>query len=384
MNKYVYWVLCALVVVGLTSITIYQSSSSEWILQKGDTVILPVSSLGDFKANQLQYFQQNGKSYLAALFKEKHRIMAWSWPEGKPFFSLNLRQLAFDTYWSGMNIRNTDSILLCGHYTNLLLVIDTSLAIKDYWLMDGPTDTAPDSGWYVYSHLRNPITWYPPLIWAGHIVKVKSIAAYADTRPQMIIDMAQKRILCTYGRYPEAYQDETYHLTGIQQSALVHQNGSSILSYPVDHKLYRYNYKQPIDTVNVPSKYLLQYNFPAFDNSTNTFEYANSLGHYNRLLYNPYKKIYYRIAIHPQDKKNIEGGVLRMDAPWSILVLDSSLNILTEKYMPAKTYRYSNVFVCPQGLAVSLNHPKVMKEEGDKRDALKFKIFSLTNQNSTL
>jgi hypothetical protein len=58
--------------------------------------------------------------------------------------------------------------------------------------------------------------------------------------------------------------------------------------------------------------------------------------------------------------------------PWSLIVLDKNLNILTEKYFEGKKYNYYTVFPTPEGLFVCNKH-ELNEEIADNE--IQFTIF---------
>lgn len=81
--------------------------------------------------------------------------------------------------------------------------------------------------------------------------------------------------------------------------------------------------------------------------------------HYPRLVYDPFRDIFYRFVIHGHPR--IEGreflDYLRHPQNVSIIILDSKMNIIGETKFPPDIYDESGFFILKDGLYLSRSHP---------------------------
>ncbi|WMN07262.1 DUF4221 family protein [Marivirga arenosa] len=73
---------------------------------------------------------------------------------------------------------------------------------------------------------------------------------------------------------------------------------------------------------------------------------------YVNLVFDPFKRLYYRIAKHSNDNLGKENSH-RMEAEWSIIVFNENFVVLGEVLMPKKTYNYLQILPTNSGLLVS-------------------------------
>lgn len=116
-----------------------------------------------------------------------------------------------------------------------------------------------------------------------------------------------------------------------------------------------------LQKIKVKSKYLSPLKFKpqkmgyvSPDNCTNMAK-----PRYGNILYDPYRKVYYRIAF---PKTDIEKGINCMELDmsggkkFSIMILNEDFQIIGETLMPDYTYNSTLCFVRPDGLYISESH----------------------------
>lgn len=97
---------------------------------------------------------------------------------------------------------------------------------------------------------------------------------------------------------------------------------------------------------------------------------------YGNILYDPYRKVYYRIA-YP--KAEIEKGINCFELSsfggknFSVIILNEDLEIIGETLMPDYTYNPTLCFVRPDGLYISESH--IFNPDFDENE-LSFRLFS--------
>lgn len=164
------------------------------------------------------------------------------------------------------------------------------------------------------------------------------------------------RINCETGIWPKKYtENNSYIIHGSDVSRAICDN-KLIFSFGMDHNLYVYDSSQLIRKVFVKSKYIdsleitdkSKINDPWYiKQSTNTFSF------YKGIVYDKYRKLFYRIAVHKQVFSNQDGTInLLGDNPWSIIITDTNFKVLDEIYIPAKTLDFNSIIVTANYLLI--------------------------------
>lgn len=121
--------------------------------------------------------------------------------------------------------------------------------------------------------------------------------------------------------------------------------------YPVFDTLYIYdvNTHELIQKKKIPSKYV---KIPPREikNNENGYFYATEIPFYKRILYDPFKEVFYIIIKHDMSP---EVSIRQGDESFSILVLDKNLLIIKEWFFEGRKYDCNNVLILPEGVYIS-------------------------------
>ncbi|MDR2145114.1 MAG: DUF4221 domain-containing protein [Tannerella sp.] len=109
------------------------------------------------------------------------------------------------------------------------------------------------------------------------------------------------------------------------------------------------------------------------------FRYGNPL--YGNLIYDPYRKLYYRFAYPGVDLEN-GPDYISLTAlgrkKFSIIILDKNFNVVGETMFPEWVYCPSVMFVSRDGLYICNNHPM---SSSFNEDILSFECFEVKKNN---
>lgn len=135
-----------------------------------------------------------------------------------------------------------------------------------------------------------------------------------------------------------------------------------------------------IETKTVKSRYIINKDFKMPDfHSGNMLDIPKTiLEHpaYENFIYDPYRDMIYRFC-YPGVSLSKNDNLMNMNEfkpIFSVMILDTDLNILGETLMPENTYNMKMAFVGRDGLYLSTNH---YLHKGFNADSLKFEIFNL-------
>ncbi len=159
-------------------------------------------------------------------------------------------------------------------------------------------------------------------------------------------------------------------------------NGKKLaFSFFGDHRLFYVDTpaEKQLQTVDSRSQYLGE-KFPLFPvagGRADTYRYLFASDRYESLLYDPFRNIYYRIAV--PGAEDLDENRLRelRTAPvrFSILILNQNLEPIGEHLLADNTYLPQNIFIGSKGLYISTSHPN---NKEAKEDFLSFDLLKVT------
>jgi hypothetical protein len=168
-------------------------------------------------------------------------------------------------------------------------------------------------------------------------------------------------IVNEYGAFPSKYLVNNYNATSAHITANCNEKFCysfatedtisiyDLNSMTTDNKAMSSKFYQPHDTCPCV--------FPKDDYYGCLEKYSLENFSYFNLIYDQFRKKYYRICLHKYKYENADGTVnTSMERPWSIIVADSNFNIEKEVTFPALKYDYRFVYVTSKGLIVSKNN----------------------------
>jgi len=181
---------------------------------------------------------------------------------------------------------------------------------------------------------------------------------------------------CSYiyfNNYPEAMRGAVWGSRGMTYSTTRNDDDQLVSSYSSDHKIHLLDLKD-----RTKSEFLAKSKFfekleplenPGMDTNR---EYVFTTPSYGAIIFDPYRKIYYRIARHGLSE--IADDSEFYDQNFSIIILDEDFQILGESFFPGKRYIPHQFFLTEEGLYLSSNNDKNPEL---REDVLSFKLFEV-------
>lgn len=128
---------------------------------------------------------------------------------------------------------------------------------------------------------------------------------------------------------------------------------SFLISFPADHYIYSYDYKQDSITKfyagseHIESTFYIKKPKQEFINADDRTKHFVESDSYSTIIYDQYQNIYYRFA----ELNSIYEGIPGWSKELSIIILDSEFNIIGETFIGKvpTTYRYAT-FITKEGL----------------------------------
>lgn len=166
-------------------------------------------------------------------------------------------------------------------------------------------------------------------------------------------------------RYDKRFQENYY---GFIMNAFrgVINDSISIYSSKIDPNLYLYNRNSnKVDTFSIKSNYhtdISDISYENRDDAVKKIEHLEVSPTYEAIIFDKFRKLYYRFYNHAQEKVNPDGTFNSYgDKQYSLLIFDENFNKKNEILLPKHMYSISNTFVGKKGLYLPRSHYKYKK-----------------------
>ncbi|MEP0712309.1 MAG: DUF4221 family protein [Algoriphagus sp.] len=279
----------------------------------------------------------------------------------------------------GIYPHNLDSIFLFNQVASVITLTDTSGNIKNRIQYEAPRR-------YSNAFVHNAYALSPPLLIKGKLlVKTHITGNYRAMTEEDLSksDMAYSINLNSGSvkmedlEYPEKYLSEGLKLF---EPSIVFHPEYTVYSIFGDHRIFKKSKSGELETFEGKSQYLDEYlpKFPIDGARLETQRYLLGSSRYESLVYDDYRKVYYRIA-YPTLQITQEEELIKLrqsSGPFVIQVFDESLNLITERYFEDEIYLPNNLFVAEKGLYISINNPFNPTAE---EDSFRFRLLELVN-----
>ncbi|GHU54501.1 hypothetical protein FACS189411_01260 [Bacteroidia bacterium] len=152
-----------------------------------------------------------------------------------------------------------------------------------------------------------------------------------------------------------------------------------IYSFDYDENIYIADINHTtLRNIKAKSRYIDHVENP--DDLYLTIEQSCMNPHYDNLVYDPYRQVYYRIA-QPKIKwdkgTNVQEFIDYGGKNFSIIILDNNFNVVGETMFPDNTYNPRALFIREDGLYISSSH---FKNPDYSDDWFVFQRFDLVKQ----
>ncbi len=166
------------------------------------------------------------------------------------------------------------------------------------------------------------------IVTSSNIITQPYIAYNTDTVPSVLVfDLEQNKGHFIYAQ-PEVYgQGDFYGNHSLNQSIIFLDDSTFVLSYPVDHYLYKYHINGSlIKKSKCQSKYI--HKMRAFEKGTvitseNLINAQENFPYYHQIVFDTHNQLIYRVAFLENRKD------------FSVMVIDKNLNVLGEYIIPS-------------------------------------------------
>jgi hypothetical protein len=192
----------------------------------------------------------------------------------------------------------------------------------------------------------------------NHNVGIDSSRAlyYKETKTISQIEFCSDSIArnTLYGKFPSSYTKDNLNFYNWFPSISETSSTEILVTYARDDSIYLYNNTKLIKSRLCKSKYIDEF-IPLTEKQG--FDRAYSISYqwheprYLDVIYNKYRDTYYRLVKHKDVLIN-ENKVDMEQSTWSIIVMDSDLNVIHEYVLNRNEYSFMYAFPCAKGLYV--------------------------------
>lgn len=350
-----------------------QEHIGEIALTKQNDIVIPLdsttSSMGkiyhftyDKDNNLLVLFnkpQQTLHFYSLSTFNEIHRL---KYPKQGP----NSVPSMID-----VQMVSKDSIFILSSYVNRMYLSDWSGKIyNSYSLLDQTWDSEISFGFVT----NKEKAYFQSLPMANP----SQPETFYRSRAGASYDLNSNKSTAGLFEYPSIYKQDgpwgLYHNIFFQT---MNNAGDVIVSFPLDPKLLVIRNGKKEYKINAPSQYFTK-KTERIKTTENPIHYFITQNAYDKIIYDKYRDVYYRIATIAKDE--IPSDFSEMSNPGlfksiSVMILNDSLKVIGETLLPKNTYDHQSLFVAQDGLYIAKTHPSNPELSEDK---MAFTRFSLT------
>lgn len=276
----------------------------------------------------------------------------------------------------GYYIHNLDSIFLTTRSFEEISLIDHNAKVIDKYEYKYTSDSTELKRFYSTTSIYTPITIFNNKAYivpgCNRWQKINPVAAH--------IDLSTKHVTSLPFNYPNfSTATNKNKRAGIEEHMSRCFDGKNfIYSFYFDENIYVASIDhKTIKRIKVKSKYIKEVEY-IDDFGKTTIEKSCELANYGNMIYDKYRKLYYRIA-YPKTtiEKNIKGYELREYGRknFTIIIMDDKFNILGETEFPDYTYNPRLIFIRKEGLYISNSHYLNPNYSDDILGFTKFKLI---------
>ncbi len=373
MKKYCYLIILLLLFTLLVSCSDRTTQKTEYELIKSDSLInIHIGKSVDPVTNNLDYYTENGMEYL--IYAHMNDLHLFDLKSREKIEMVRYQQYGPDGIGNlnGFYIHNLDSIFLFNHF-GMILTNSKGKVLKRIKLHDHIDENILIAINPNNSHIYNrTINQNNRLLIPTYSIEFKP--EIVETLPMgLIYELEDDSITLSKNLYPKKKGHEYGSSRVVNDSIIVY-------SFLDNHSLFVYNQNNPHKEYYCKSKYAPR-TFTDLGVGSDLREsvmISIEMQKYSSLLYDPYKKLYYRIFYpgYEVDKnQTLEYYWIMKDnlKVFSVMIINEQFEAIGETLMPEDHYNPDTYFINKDGLHFSLhvNHPEF------DADYLKFVNFKI-------
>lgn len=385
--KLKFFSLLLLLCLGASCVQKTFDPTEKFSLVSGDSICFSLDDSTFYESKAMFQFEDKDKEYLFFQNKQKGalRVLIFDINKEELFKPIPLYKEGpngIPAIWGGFPL-DMEHFLITTNSTRFYIVNDSGgILFKSDQLYPGRGDFGDYCTTMIYSYYSNPgiiqdSIFYFPQPHVGYPHKKEdwtksNLFAYADLRTGQL----GKTQLC----YPAIFdKDEVLRTLSYESGASYAYTGKEIaLSFHSADSIYVSPNFKDTRAYNAKSRYFPHLHPEPYDATMDLIvrlRQSNNSPSYHHLLYDKYRKVFYRFALmpyeYPANKSPMEEDTGR---EFSVIILNENYEIVGETKFPGNKYAYRLWFIGKKGLYLSLNN---QGNPNFDENELKFQCFTL-------
>ena len=259
-------------------------------------------------------------------------------------------------FWEDYYYINQDSIFLINRHNGIIHLINSKNELIDNWEIPLFIDSVR---YFIYIVRQCDIVFKNNSLYLT-VVGHKGSDYIYNYYITMIYNLETKKVTKLFMKFPDNYStNHNWSLTGYIFTTTFKSDDEIVYNFPANENIFSYSFKDnKIKSIKLKkSKYISKFPPETFDEIRSNkeeeyiYRYWIDKPFYIQLIYDKYRKLFYRIAIHEQPlKDSLNNYNDNFTRNWSIMVFDNSFNFISEQFFEGKKYNNFYVFVTKEGL----------------------------------
>ncbi len=309
-----------------------------------------------------QYLWDNMNEYIICLDSSVSAFSFYSLANNKKVFSIPISNACknYSNRWNDAYIVSIDSVIIFNGESNQLFLLNKQGIKTGEWKFE---KSIKDKEFHLFSVGSNHISFQNETVYCG-VVRTdirlntkQTLLEYYNSPTNLILQVSSKAIqgFRLFGTFPDSYINNSRNFYDVTPSRTIN-NENIILSFGKDHNLYIYNHDgKLVKTTNAKSNYIDDFN-PIDEKNVSNFSYLKRYltdePKYERVIYDQFTHLYYRIVKHRIGKYENEDGTVKsmLDSDYSIIFLDKDFNIIDEVLFGSKQYYIPGLIPTKNGI----------------------------------
>lgn len=352
------------------------------VLEEGSDLVFELDDITVESMEYSQYFQRNDSNIFSFTNRYDNSIVFYDYKSRKYLSRIAYYKEGGDGIGEVFSYyyHNADSIYHYHYNLHIIFRTNSMGRVMEKHLLHIIPDPSPDSLFLaptLFPRTNSPIRQLDNLLLVPGLLMAEVEGENGENRPVMTYLNLLTREITHSDSYPLMYHNDNWggDLTWRMPYYTLSPDKELVLSFPADHnirvhKLYEENYKEYYagtgDTHAIPPLEYGVVNFKPIDPKALRRHYVENLS-YGAILYDKYRKVYYRIAKLPDSSIDIHKRPLRK--PIEVIVLNDKFEIIGKSPLKNDRYWINQSFVGEEGLHIQV--------QSDNEDELRFKTFIL-------
>ncbi len=303
-------------------------------------------------ADRVFLLEDNNDTKLFHSQVNKHQIIINSLKSNKT----DTIKIKSNYFWEDYYYINQDSIFLINRHNGAIYLINSKSELIDSYEIPLLIDSVR---YVIYIARQCDIVLKNNSLYLT-IVGIKGSDYIYNYYITMIYNLKTKKVTKLFMKFPDNYStNNNWSVTGSIFTTTFISDDEIVYNFPANEKIFIYSLKDnKIKSIKLQkSKYIGKFPPETFDDKRSNkeedyiYRYWIDKPFYMQLIYDKYRKLFYRIVNHAQPlKDSLNNYNDNFTRNWSLMVFDNSFNFISEQFFEGKKYNNYYVFVTKEGL----------------------------------